>query len=352
MPDPEITIPVGIITEAGGAHLSAYYEALRDCPEVNDVVIADPSGNSFDAAHKVLEEKLAAAYENPARMLMVARPAMVLVSMEAANTPPVIDRALDAGCHVFAEKPACVRAEDFEPLVKKAEISGLHLMFAFANRLNPAVLAARQLIDEGRFGDWYGAELHLVADQTRLTREAYRQTWFADRKRAGGGHLAWLGIHWLDLAMHLTGHSIREVAGFATNIGGQPVEIEDSAALAMKFDNGMLGTMTSGYYLDRRYHSHIRLWGSHGWLEITEHLGDRQAKPLAYYSTKDPATEGIIEPELPEGPRGYSPFVRACVRAAAGLAGPPVTGADGLQALRTVFGLYEASKSGKTVKLG
>ena len=41
---------------------------------------------------------------------------MVLVTMEGVASPPVIDAALEAGCHVLAEKPACIRAEDFAPL--------------------------------------------------------------------------------------------------------------------------------------------------------------------------------------------------------------------------------------------
>ena len=36
----------------------------------------------------------------------------------------------------------------------------------------------------------------------------------------------------------------------------------------MRFDNGTLGTLTSGYYLDRGYHEHIRVWGSGGWMEL------------------------------------------------------------------------------------
>ena len=41
--------------------------------------------------------------------------------MEAALAPPAISAALDAGCHVLAEKPSCVRADDFAALVRKAE---------------------------------------------------------------------------------------------------------------------------------------------------------------------------------------------------------------------------------------
>ena len=139
-------------------------------------------------------------------------------------------------------------------------------MLALANRINPEIVAARAIMESEQIGKLYGLEMHLVADQTRLTRQTYQQQWFAQKHRAGGGHLIWLGIHWLDLAMHITGSSITEAAGFTANIGGQPIDIEDSAAAAFRFDNGVLGTITSGYYLDKGYHSHIKIWGV-GWMD-------------------------------------------------------------------------------------
>lgn len=349
MPDP---ISVAVLTHSGGAHLDAYFSALAAIDEVEHVLLCDPSEESHSAAKKALGEKLSAAYDDPAKLFMINRPEMALVSVEAVQGPPLIDRALDAGCHVFAEKPACVRAADFEPLVKKAEAKQLHLMLALANRLNPSVVEAKRLIGEGKLGTLYGIEMHLVADQTRLTREAYHQTWFADRDRAGGGHLAWLGIHWLDLAMHLSGQPIREICGFTGIVGGQPLKAEDSAVVAMKFESGMLGTLTSGYYVDKGYHSFLKIWGSKGWLEYVEWLGTvRNPKPLKFYSTADPATDGVVEREYPGAQSGYTPLVRECVRAVMGQGQPPIIAAEGLRVLRTVFGLYEAAESGKTVKL-
>ena len=73
-------------------------------------------------------------------------------------------------------------------------------MLALANRLNPEMAAARQMVADGVIGKIFGLEMHLIADQTRLTRPAYHDKWFAHKDRAGGGHLIWPGIHWLDLA--------------------------------------------------------------------------------------------------------------------------------------------------------
>ena len=92
-------------------------------------------------------------------------------------------------------------------------------------------------------------DLQIVADQTRLTNPAYHKTWTAQKAKAGGGHLIWLGIHWLDLAMWISASRIREVSCFTANIGRQPIDTEDSAVVALRFENGVLGSSGSFEHL-------------------------------------------------------------------------------------------------------
>ncbi len=340
-------IPVAVLTHAGGPHLDAYLVGLAASSEVGEVSLADPSGATFAAAQKSLGPKLKATGKDVATVLLESKPQLALVTMEAVLAPPAIDAALEQGCHVMAEKPACVRAADFEPLVRKAEGKHLHLTLAFANRLLPEAREARRLVSEGRFGKLYGVEIHLVADQTRLKSESYRKNWFAQKSRAGGGHFTWLGIHWLDLALFITGAEVEAVAGFSGNVGGQPLDVEDSNAAALRFNNGMFGMMISGYYLDRGYHQHIKLWGAQGWLEMNE----QSEVPLKWYSTADPKVSGVQSFTPPKEPTGYTPWVHACTRAAAGLQAPPVTGREGLRVLDTIYAFYDAAKTGRTMSV-
>lgn len=348
---PEKTITVAVVTEKSGAHLSAYFSALRDTEECEAVVICDPSGTHFEAAKKVLGEKLSAVFKDLGSMLTNAMPEMALVSMEGISAPPVIDTLLDAGVHILAEKPACANLDDFEKLAKKAETNDLHLMLALANRITPAVEKARSLVRDGLLGDLYGASIHMVADQTRLKSDTYQASWYADRARAGGGILMWLGIHWLDLTTLISNESITAVAGFKGVVGGTPLRAEDSAAMALQFQNGAHGTMNAGYYTDKGYHSFIKLWGSDGWLEYQEHLGGRTAMPLKWYSNKD-SQAGIVEYDGAMDPKGYTPWVQRCVQACAGLKAAPMSGKDGLRVLRTIYTFYEATEQGEVKKIG
>lgn len=339
-------ITVAVLTNTAGAHLEAYLAGLSVTEEVEAVVVADPGGASEAAAKKTLGAKLKSFERDHGKALADHKPAMALVTLEAVQSPSVIQAALEANCHVLAEKPSCVRAEDFEPLARLADMKHRHLSLALANRLLGTVQAARKLIQSGQIGKLYGCELHIVADQTRLTKPAYHQSWFADKARAGGGHLIWLGIHWLDLAMFMTGSKVVEVAGFTGIVGGQPLKAEDSAAMALRFDNGSFGTMTSGYYLDKGYHSHIKIWGSHGWVQLDPHGGE----PLQWYSTKDSPPQ-IKKYDGPAEQGSYTPLVKECVRAAMGMTPPPLTAAESLHVLKTVFACYRAAVTGHSQRV-
>ncbi len=344
MPQP---VKVGLVTNATGAHVGAYLNALRDTKACSAVAIADPDNRWVDSARKVLGPKLTAVYRDAKAMLAKEQPALAMVTMEAKTAPAAINGALEAGCHVFAEKPACLSAKEFAPLINKADSKHRHVMLALANRLNPEFIAARQLIADGAIGKIYGVDAHLVADQTRLTNAGFRAQWYAQKKRAGGGHLVWLGIHWLDLIQNLTATEITEVNGFIANVGGQPIDIEDSATATLRFDNGTLGTFTSGYYLKRGYHSGIKVWGSEGWLHLQQMLD----QPLHWLSNKGENAGKVQTWKGNKQPRGYTPFVRACVEAIANDTEPPISNADSLRAVQVVYAIYDAAEQRKTIRL-
>ena len=85
-------IKVGVITDAGGAHLGAYFTALAQAEEVESVALADPSGNSVESARKTLGAKPLTVHRDAAVMLRQEKPVMALVSLEAAIAPPSTSR--------------------------------------------------------------------------------------------------------------------------------------------------------------------------------------------------------------------------------------------------------------------
>jgi len=334
---------VALLINETSAHLGAYFPALASCEDISEVVLSDAGQKHVAEARQKLGDKLTRVYNSPEELFKKEKPDMALVTMEAVQSPVAIDLALEHGCPVFAEKPSCTSIDQFEALVKKADGKHLNLMLALANRNNPEVKAARRMVRKGTFGKIYGIQLNYIADQTRLTSKSYQAGWFAQKKRAGGGHLIWLGIHWLDLAMYITDSKITDVSGFVTNIGGQPIDTEDSTALSLKFDKGFIGTMTSGYYTKRGKQSMIKIWGSKGWLEMDYSTGKHLQWSL---NTDKPGTIHKFEESLQ--PRGYTPCVHAAVRSVLEKEPPTLTSHESLQVLRTIYAAYQASETGKT----
>ncbi|HAH47134.1 Gfo/Idh/MocA family oxidoreductase [Gimesia sp.] len=337
----EKRITVAVLTNETGAHLSAYFTALKEIKAVKNVVLSDPGQTQAEAARSQLGSKLTAVYDQPETLFQQEKPDLALVTMQARQAPQAINLALENGCHVFSEKPACLSVQQFEPLVQKAESKHLHLSLALANRMNPEILFARSLIQGGSLGKIYGVEMTLLADQTRLARPAYHKSWYAHKDQAGGGFLSWLGIHWIDLSMYLTESSITDVAGFTALVGGQPIDVEDSAAFSFRYAAGFLGTLTAGYYLKQGYQSMIKIWGSQGWLEMLpfeeRHLEwtlNHNGKTLKF----DKSTE----------PRGYTPAVEKAVSAVANDQDPLLTSRESLRIIRTIYACYEAAQTGKS----
>jgi predicted dehydrogenase len=343
-------ISVAVVMEPTGPHLDAYLSSLADCAGIREIAIADRTGETFARAEQALGRKRPAprTYRDPLEMVRRLRPELAVVSLESHHAPEVIEALLEAGCHVLSEKPACVRREQFERLTRIAEARNRHLMLALANRAHPPVVKARELVRSGALGKLYGAEVFLVADQTRLTKPENQRSWRAFKAKMGGGHLIWLGIHWLDLVQTITGDKVQQVCGFARNVGGQPIEVEDAAVLALRYRSGMVGTMHSGYYLDRGYQSGLTLWGKQGWLRFDL----TAATPLEWRSTRMGSPPDVQSMPYTIDSREYLPFVQAAVDAARGAAPPPITAREGLHVLEVIFGLYRASETGTTQTIG
>jgi UDP-N-acetyl-2-amino-2-deoxyglucuronate dehydrogenase len=325
---------VGFITDPSGPHLQIYLDSLRS-DAVGEIAIADATGTIFDRSKKTLSPRQIRTFRDPGEMLQTTRPQLVLVALEARLAPAAIRLALEHNAHVLAEKPACVRASDFAPLVELAKRRKRNLMLAFATRLHPVCQRARALITANSIGRPLGVSAHYIADQTRLTRPDYQHSWFASRDRAGGGHLAWLGIHYVDLIQFITGEHIVEVSAQTANVGGQPVNIEDSAAVSFRLSGGGVGTLQSAYYLDRGYHNGITIWGSDGWVRF-DPSGDR----VEWYRR-----DGEAKTEMLPKVESYPELVRAAAEAARGVRDPIVTAPECLRALRVVFTAYESAHS-------
>jgi predicted dehydrogenase len=133
---------------------------------------------------------------------MLADPSVAVV---INLTPPtehakVIHSALDAGKHVFTEKPLAITTAEAAPLVTLARERGLALGSAADTFLGSAGQTARQVIDSGELGEIFGFSLFSAYSRA--------ETWHPDPGflfARGGGPVLDAGPYFIGALVNLLG---------------------------------------------------------------------------------------------------------------------------------------------------
>lgn len=143
---------------------------------------------------------------------------------------------LEAGLHVFVEKPVAMTVSEADQVIDLATAKDLKLAVGHNYRTFPGNRAMKKLIDEGALGDihrvlWQWLE---TRPETYYDRDMWRCTW----AQAGGGVLMNQVSHDIDLICWLLGEPVA-VSAMIEN-WGHKAEIEDAAIANIQFKSGAL----------------------------------------------------------------------------------------------------------------
>jgi predicted dehydrogenase len=160
-------------------------------------------------------------------------------------------QALEAGKHVYCEKPLALNGEEARQIAAVVERQGVQLGLTFNFRFVPALMRARQLIEEGLLGEVYSFRAEYL--HTGYQDPARPMSWRMRRELSGGGALVDLGSHVIDLIRHLLGEFASVRAVMHTYIGrrpvrrgsadSEPVTVDDAAWLEVRLQSGGIGTI-------------------------------------------------------------------------------------------------------------
>lgn len=109
---------------------------------------------------------------------------------------PLAIQVLEAGKHVFCEKPPALNATEVNEMKLASEKAGKTLMFNFNNRARPESYALRRYIEAGEVGQINSAQAKWI----RRTGIPGFGGWFTNKEMSGGGPLIDL-LHMVDLAL-------------------------------------------------------------------------------------------------------------------------------------------------------
>jgi 1,5-anhydro-D-fructose reductase (1,5-anhydro-D-mannitol-forming) len=184
----------------------------------------------------------------------VVPPALSVPTPQAILSDPTIDAvficcvnalnqemtiaALQAGKHVFCEKPPAFTAAGVEAIRAVEAASGKVLMYGFNHRQHGAAVKMKQIVTGGELG----RILWMRGRYGKSVDENYTDTWRADPKLAGGGILLDQGIHMLDLFLHLAG-DFDEVQAMVSHLYWNLPGIEDN--VFAQFRNSTTGCVAS-----------------------------------------------------------------------------------------------------------
>jgi predicted dehydrogenase len=163
---------------------------------------------------------------------------------------------LNAGLHVFCEKPPGRNVEDILKVIEcEKKHPNLKLMYGFNHRYHESVKDALKILKSGDLGKIIN--MRGVYGKAKLI--TFNQPdWRSKREIAGGGVLLDQGIHMVDL-MRLFAGEFSEVYSFISN-NHWNYDVEDNAYALMKSTNGVVALLNSSATQWRhRFHLDINL---------------------------------------------------------------------------------------------
>ncbi len=143
--------------------------------------------------------------------------------------------ALQAGKHVFVEKPLAIYDHELPELIESQQVSNRIVLVGFNRRFSPFAQKMKALLG--------GESAHKLPMNIVATVNAGfipATSWVHDRA-IGGGRILGEACHFVDLITFLTGS--RVVSVYINAMGRQPTETGDSASLLLRYENGSTGVI-------------------------------------------------------------------------------------------------------------
>jgi len=256
----------------------------------------------------------------------------VVIAVPATAHEEVALKAIDAGVHVFVEKPLAAEVASADRILDAARSRGVLVQTGHVERFNPALVAARPHIDRPLF-----VESHRLAPFTPRSLDV--------------AVVLDLMIHDVDLLCSLVGEPVAQVDATGVPVLSRHVDIANAR---VAFEGGAVANLTASRVSVRKVRK-LRIWQRSGYLSL-----DLAAGKGDFYRLKE-GVSALDGPSLPDGVQSLAALSSVVERirirgdrqeplaleqasfrdAVAGLAPPPVTGEDGRRALQLALAIQQ-----------
>lgn len=349
---PSTELKAAIIGHTGAGDYGHGIDLIfKELPGVRVVGIADKSESGRAKAKSRIGA--ARAYADFVEMIRVEKPNLVAVAPRWADEHfAMVKAALNAGTHVFCEKPFTVSLRESDELLALAAKKRLRIAVAHQMRLAPGIVALRRKIAEGFLGDL--VQMRAFGKQD---------------SRAGGEDMLVLGVHHFDLMRLFAGDARRCSAtvwsrGRLANLADRKMATEgvgyvlgEEIEAQFEFDRGVLGTFTSRARLRPTIvHSRLELIGTKGSAMILAGIEPRvlilKTGTFEAHGRRDEWTPFTFTGDGQSGTTAANRRLALDWLAAVEQQREPAcSGANAAKAIEMVMAVYQAHLSGRRIDL-
>jgi predicted dehydrogenase len=264
--------------------------------------------------------------------------ALVIGTPNALHAPQAI-AALKAGLHVMVEKPMAMNVSEAEQMMKAGQKSGARLMVAHCWRFDGDVLWLKAQTGKlGKIIRTKGYGVHVNWGPSG---------WFTQKKHAGGGAMADMGIHALDTARFLLGDP-KPVSVYA-KIGTyyKNFDVDDTGVIIVEWDNDAISYIESGWWQPHAdgLEAATQLYGTKGFGQLfPTFIKDRHGrqKDAGFpFPRQEHCPQSMYDDQLA--------YFLDCIRRKRT---PVPGGLEGLTNMRVVEAAYRSAKTQKVVEIG
>jgi UDP-N-acetyl-2-amino-2-deoxyglucuronate dehydrogenase len=251
------------------------------------------------------------------------------------------DQAISAfnnGKHVMVEKPVALHRHEAEAVLRAQQDSGCRISSNLILRESPRFIELRRQIQDGEFGDVFCIEGDYLHDILWKITEGWRGQMNFYCTIFGGG------IHLIDLMRWLIGQEVVEVCGMGNNVltKDSAYRFDDTFINLLRFDGGTIGKCLSTFGPQRTKFHALNVYGTSK--SFTNDLPNAKL-----FDGDAPENESAVETPYPGMKKGD--LIPEFVQAIRDGAEPNVGARDVFRVMDICFAAWEASQSGKTIKV-
>jgi predicted dehydrogenase len=337
-------IHIGI---AGGGSISDTH--ARAAAEIAGLTIAAFHGENRERTANLASRYGASTYDDFERFLDHRPLDLVVIGSPSGRHAEQGIATARRGLHVLVEKPIDISTGKADALIAAADAGGVRLGVCFQDRLQPAVVQIKSMIDGGAIGTpvMISGRVKWHRPPEYYSASRWRGTWAFD----GGGALMNQAIHTVDLIQWLFGPPVRVYGTIATR--GHDIEVEDTAAAILEFENGAIGTIEAATSVFPGYARRIEISGREGTL-ILEHdrldridLRSADGHPPAITHDANPSATSPVVSDAGAHRRVLEDFIRA-IETGGRLA---CDGREGRKSVAIVEAIYRSARTGRAVAM-